>query len=384
MTSQAEAIIPVNQIIELGLNRRRKESHDRLISNIIWLLDQLLELMSGHLAEGDVGSVAPFSYQLNEPRHEIVNAIKDIKESVARQTLDLCQGQFERVQLKRFERDETLAGIILLLRASLANLAGDSRGFHDNLIGTTDRIKAFADLKDIQEFKKRVAVEIGEVNKLILEKQTRDQVQYAQLSGQIVALQRKLDEAKTEASLDALTGIANRRSFDITFQRWIRAHEKSEEPFTTAFLDLDDFKRINDNYGHPVGDQVLSFAAKELSKNIRPSDFLARYGGEEFVILSEGMKLSDSEKRFSELLKQIERMRYECTCDEKGAISILVTASCGVAEYALGESATDLISRADEALYEAKRQGKNRVALKRRSLLSAFYEGRKRNMVAKI
>jgi diguanylate cyclase len=374
----------VNHIIELGLNRCRKGSNDRLISNIIWLLDQLLELISVHLEEGDIGDVASFSYQLNEPRHEIVSAVEDIKESLARQTLGLCQGQFERIQSKRFERDEMLTGIIALLRASLANLTGDSRGFHDNLIGTTDRIKALADLKDIQEFKKRVAVEIGEVNRLILEKQTRDQIQYTQLSGQIVALQRKLDEAKTEASRDALTGIANRRSFDITFQRWILAHKKSEEPFTTAFLDLDDFKRINDNYGHPVGDQVLFFAAQELSKNIRPNDFLARYGGEEFVILSEGMKLSDSEKRFSELLKQIEKTRCECTCDEKGALSILVTASCGVAEYALGESATDLIGRADEALYEAKRQGKNRVAIKRRSLLSAFYEGRKRNTVAKI
>jgi diguanylate cyclase len=373
----------VNRILELGLNRRRKSDGDQLISNIVWLLDQVLELMSKNLTDEDAGSEASFSSQLKAPRYEIVSAAKDISESVARNTLDLCQSQFGRIQSKRHERDEALAGIIVFLRKSLANLTGDSRIFHDNLVGTTDRIRSLAELKDIQEFKKRVAAEVGELSKLILEKQKRDQIQYAQLSEQVVALQRKLDEAKTEASLDALTGIANRRSFDLAIQRWIRAHEKSEEPFTTAFFDLDNFKLINDNFGHPVGDQVLSFAALELSKNIRSSDFLARYGGEEFVILSDGMRLPDSEKRFAELLKQIDMARFECESDEKGALSISITASCGVAEYALGEGADDLIRRADEALYEAKKQGKNRVAIKRRPLLSAFYEGRKRNTAVK-
>jgi diguanylate cyclase len=376
-------MVPVNHILELGLNRRQKGGDDRLISNIIWLLDQLLELMSENLADGDAGCAAPFNSQLKVPRHEIVSAAGDIQESIARKTLDLCRGQFERAQSNAFKRDEALAGIISFLRKSLATLTGDSRVFHDNLIETTDRIKALADLEDIQEFKKRVAAEVSELGKLILEKQTRDQFQYTQLTDQVVTLQQKLEEAKTEASLDALTGIANRRSFDIAMQCWIRAHEKSEEPFTTAIFDLDNFKLINDNFGHPVGDQVLSFAALELSKNIRSSDFLARYGGEEFVILSEGMRLPDSEKRFSEVLKQIEMTCYKCSSDEKGAFSISITASCGVAEYAWGESADDLIRRADEALYEAKKQGKNRVAIKRRPLLSAFYEGRKRNTAAK-
>ena len=221
-----------------------------------------------------------------------------------------------------------------------------------------------------------------ELNRVVIEKQKREQVQFAQLSEQISVLQRKLEVAKVEASLDGLTGTANRRNFDFMIQRWVIAHEKSEEPFTVAIFDLDNFKQVNDSYGHQVGDQVLISAAMELGRNIRTSDFLARYGGEEFVILSDGMRLSESERRFAALLRRIEQMSFECKSAEKGMLAISLTASCGVAEYALGESAKDLIRRADEALYEAKRAGKNQVSTKRRSLLGAFYEGRQRNSIA--
>jgi diguanylate cyclase len=371
----------VNHIIQLGLNRYQNGDSDSTILNIVWLLDQLLELISDGLADGDATG-SEFRTRLTERKQEIVGADKDISESAARNTLDLCRTQFDGSQLRRLQREEEFSEIINILRKSLANLTGDSRIFHDNLIGTTDRIKGLGELKDIQEFKKRVAEEVNELSKLVLEKQKRDQMQFALLSEQVVALQQKLDEAKTEASLDALTGIANRRSFDFAIKRWVRSHEKSENPFTTAFFDLDNFKKINDSYGHQVGDQALSFAARELKKNVRSSDFLARYGGEEFVILSEGMRLPDSVKRFSDLLKQIEITRFECKSEEKGALSISLTASCGVAEYALGESSEDLIRRADGALYEAKKLGKNRVAAKRRSLMDAFHEGRRRNTVA--
>jgi diguanylate cyclase len=106
-------------------------------------------------------------------------------------------------------------------------------------------------------------------------------------------------------------------------------------------------------------------------------DYLARYGGEEFVVLSSGMKLSESETRFSNIIKVIGATPFQCM-KEKDPLAIFITASCGVAEYALGESVKDLIARADEALYDAKKKGKNRAVSKKRPLLSAFYEGRRR------
>ena len=163
------------------------------------------------------------------------------------------------------------------------------------------------------------------------------------------------------AFLDSLTGIANRGNFTLALQRWVAAHEKSKDPFTASILNIDDFRQINDGYGPQIGDQVLILAAADLSGNIRSTDFVARYGGDEFVILSAGMRLSEAERRFSNLLKTIKSKSYVCKSADGRASSVSLTASCGVAEYGLGESAEELIRRAGKAVRLAKREGKNRV-----------------------
>jgi diguanylate cyclase (GGDEF)-like protein len=372
----------VDYILQLGLNKLRKSDHRNPTVQAVWLINQLLEVLAEILFDEDADGNA-FRSQLEAFRRMILESHgSEISGLTALSTLDLCRGQFKKSQVKRHERDEHFAEIILFLRKALAGLTGDSRTYHEDLLGTAGRIRELINLKDIQELRSRVAEEVNELNRAINEKQKREQVQFAQLSEQVSILQHKLEAAKAEASLDGLTGIANRRNFDFTIQRWVIAHEKSEEPFTVAIFDLDNFKQINDNYGHQIGDNVLIETAIELGRKIRPNDFLARYGGEEFVLLSAGMKLVESEKRFSQMLKQIDGKRFELKSAENEPLVISLTASCGVAEYALNESARDLIQRADEALYEAKRSGKNRVAIKRRPLLSAFYEGRKRNSIA--
>jgi diguanylate cyclase (GGDEF)-like protein len=380
--SEKEIQLVVDQILELHLNQLRKADSKDPAVQVIWLVDQLLEVIAENLSGEDSGSNS-FRSQLEGLRRQILESgMNGISGLTALGTLDLCRDRFRREQTKRYERDAHFAEIIAFLRKALASLTGDSRAFHENLLGTTDRIRGLVELKDIQELKSKIAAEVNELNRAVQEKQKREQTQFAQLSEQIVSLQKKLEEAKAEASLDGLTGIANRRNFDYTIQRWIIAHEKSEDPFTVALFDLDNFKQINDGFGHQSGDQVLIATAMEMSRNIRVSDFLARYGGDEFVILSSGMKLAESQKRFTGLLKYIETIQFECKGAAKSPLPVSLTASCGVAEYALGENAKDLIHRADEALYEAKRAGKNQVIAKRRPLLSAFYEGRKRNSIA--
>lgn len=372
----------MDHIIQLYLNKQRESAPNTPTVQIVWLIDQLLGVIAENLSDEDTECSA-FRSQLERLRREILESGgSEIIGTTAQNTLELCRGQFKRSQNKRFERDEHFAEIIAFLRKSLMNLTGDSRTFHEDLLGTTNRIKGFIELKDIQELKSKITAEVHELNRAVRDKQKREQTQFAQLSEQIISLQKRLEEAKVEASLDGLTGIANRRNFDFTIQRWVIAHEKNEEPFTIALFDLDNFKEINDSFGHQVGDQVLISAAMEIARSIRSSDFLARYGGEEFVVLSSRTKLAESQKRFAALLQYIENLQFECKSAEKGDLAVTLTASCGVAEYALGESASDLIKRADEALYEAKRAGKNQAIAKRRPLLSAFYEGRKRNSTA--
>ncbi len=372
----------MDHIIQLNLNDLRASGVNSAPVQAVWLIDQLLDVMAESLLADD-STGGNFRNQLEELRNGILQSGGgQVAGSIALQTLELCSGQFKQLQTKRLERDENFAEIISFLRQSLVSLTGDSRTFHEDLLGASGRIKKLADLKDIQELKTRIAAEVNELNRAVLEKQKREQTQFAQLSAKITNLQKKLEEAKVEASMDGLTGIANRRYFDYTIRRWVAAHQKSEEPFVVALFDLDNFKQVNDNHGHQVGDQVLTATAVEINRSIRAGDFLARYGGEEFVVLSSGMRLAEAQKRFSALLQHIETMRFDCKSDEKGSLTVTLTCSCGVAEYALGESDKDMIRRADEALYEAKRAGKNQVVAKRRPLLSAFYEGRKRNSLA--
>jgi diguanylate cyclase len=350
---------------------------------LVAFIEKLLEMISENLLMEDNGDDSSFCSDMGKTRAEILQISgMEIPGSTASHALDLCDEKFRGAQLKRLHRDEDFAEIIIILTRSLANLTGDSRIFHESITETTARIQDLTSIKDLQELKERITAEVSNLNSIMMDKQRREQVQYQQLTSQVTTLQHKLEEAKTEASLDGLTGIGNRRHFDLMIDRWVAAHKESEEPFTMALFDLDNFKQINDGHGHLIGDQVLRFAARELQKGIRASDLLARYGGEEFVILSAGMKLAEAEKRFAEMLKRIGSETLACKGEDNGTSSISFTASCGIAEYALGENAKDLISRADDALYEAKRAGKNRVAFKRRSLLSAFYEGRRRKPVA--
>jgi diguanylate cyclase (GGDEF)-like protein len=373
----------VDYILQLGLNKFRKMDPKKPEVHIVWLIDQLLDVIAENLVNDDADG-ASFRSQLESLRRDILNIEKiEISKITAGTTIDLCRGQFKKTQTKRMERDEYFAEIILFLRNALATLSGETQTFHDDLLGTTHRISEIIRIEDIRELRMRVTKEVDLLKDTIVEKQKKYKTQIVQLSEQIAQLQQKLEEAKAEASIDGLTGAANRRNFDFTIQRWVIGYEQNEVPFTLVMIDLDNFKHINDTYGHQAGDLVLAETAAILRNNIRGDDFLARYGGEEFVILVAGMKLAESEKRFSELLKHIASHRFACDKSESGEErNISVTASCGISEFAFGESAGDLVRRADEALYEAKRTGKNRVVAKRRSLLSAFYEGRKRNVIA--
>ncbi len=368
-------------IIQLGLSKYQKPRSAVPTVQIVWLIDQILELMAENVTEHDESTL--FRSQLEQFRREILKAGgSTISSMTALNTIGICRDGFKRAQTRRVQRDEHFAEIIVFLRKALADLTGNSKTFHDNLLETSGRIRELIELKDIQELKNKVAAEVDELNRVVSAKREQEQVQFAQLSEQVTILQRKLEVAKAEASIDGLTGIANRRNFDFTIRRWVIGHERSEEPFTVAIFDIDNFKEINDTCGHQIGDRVLIAAAIELSRNIRSSDVLARYGGDEFVVLSDGMKLVESEKRFTNLLTTIKSRAFECKNSQGETSFVCLTASCGVAEYALGESANDLIRRADEAMYEAKRQGKNRVVTKKLPLLGAYYEGRRRHSSA--
>jgi diguanylate cyclase (GGDEF)-like protein len=170
---------------------------------------------------------------------------------------------------------------------------------------------------------------------------------------------RLFEEVQNLALTDALTGLYNRRGlFEIGHIEFTRTH-RLERPFSLIMIDIDHFKLVNDEYGHPVGDQVLQFLASELQSKVRGSDIVGRYGGEEFAIF-----LSDSDGKSAMRLANRLRATIEKTPFFVGESQIKITISLGVAES--NENSPNLetlVARADQALYVAKHKGRNRVIL---------------------
>ncbi|MEM7707840.1 MAG: GGDEF domain-containing protein [Pseudomonadota bacterium] len=157
---------------------------------------------------------------------------------------------------------------------------------------------------------------------------------------------------------DPLTGAGNRRALDQTLDRVIDVAGKGEKGFVLIMVDLDHFKIVNDSYGHTVGDTVLCDVAQAIQANIRPDDSCFRAGGEEFVVVAAMADLEQARKLAERLRVAISELRYGPVGELAGST---VTASFGLAEYHVGESRDGLYKRADDALYEAKRRGRNRL-----------------------
>jgi diguanylate cyclase (GGDEF)-like protein len=174
-----------------------------------------------------------------------------------------------------------------------------------------------------------------------------------------VTLERRLElqhvaaEMETKASTDALTGLFNRMHFNAALDQEIDRGKRYGQPFSLMLFDADHFKRINDTFGHQVGDEVLQRIAQLVAGAMRTTDVVARWGGEEFVVL---MPESD-EAAARQAAEKVRGLIHDTPFNTVGQ----VTCSFGVAQWHAGEDGTGLTSRADEALYAAKRNGRNRV-----------------------
>lgn len=165
-----------------------------------------------------------------------------------------------------------------------------------------------------------------------------------------------LEEQRLKALIDPLTGLPNRAAWSERLAHEVAQWQIHGNPLLIAMLDLDHFKRINDGYGHLAGDKVLKIIATQLTKHLRPDDFVARFGGEEFVLLIPNTPLPAG----LQLLEKLRAAIEACPFHFKGE-PVTLTASIGVAPFALGERSEQVLKRADEALYRAKHKGRNTI-----------------------
>ncbi len=172
----------------------------------------------------------------------------------------------------------------------------------------------------------------------------------------ILQLQAELSQLSEKVLIDQLTGVLNRRGLDEAMLREISRAQRGASSLCVTLLDVDDFKNFNDNYGHQVGDTALQHLAKVIQETLRPIDIAARFGGEEFVILLPDTSIDSAVETISRLQRALTKQFFLGNNER-----LLITFSAGIALFKETEEQATVLNRADQAMYLAKKSGKNRV-----------------------
>ncbi|MED5606418.1 GGDEF domain-containing protein [Pseudomonas sp. JH-2] len=170
--------------------------------------------------------------------------------------------------------------------------------------------------------------------------------------------QASIEDQRQKALTDPLTGLPNRAALSERLELEVARVQRFGGELLLAVLDVDHFKRINDDYGHLAGDKVLKIIAGELAKRLRKTDFIARFGGEEFVVLLPSTPLDGGRQLLEALRTAVERIPFHF----KGE-PLVITCSAGLTQFRTGERNEVAFERADQALYRAKRGGRNRLEM---------------------
>lgn len=239
-----------------------------------------------------------------------------------------------------------------------SNLEVDSRT-ESKISVQAEKMKAAVEGNSIEELKKQAESTLHLLEDVLHEIEKKREWQLNQLSGHIQVLRVELTETRRELETDGLTRLYNRKALDEHLLRLKPISTYGGHPTTLMLMDIDHFKSVNDDHGHQWGDEVLrEFSNILLRVFPRNSDFVARYGGEEFAVVLE----EDGKKVASELGEKLRGAVSRKVFSEKEE-RFSVTVSVGIAELRRGESLQDWIKRADEALYEAKDTGRNKVVV---------------------
>ncbi len=261
----------------------------------------------------------------------------------------------ERAMAAQEEMRQMLATFV----ERLSEMTRSTGTFHEKLVENARQIEQAKSIAEIAPVLKEV---VGATRNMAAQsRSTGDELQAMReradvTEAELAKLHQELDRVSAQARHDPLTGALNRKGMDEALDRELSNVRRKETPLSISLLDIDNFKKLNDAKGHSTGDLALAHLASVARECMRPQDTLARYGGEEFVILMPDTPLDRGVEAMTRLQRELTK-RFFLADSEK----ILITFSAGVAQLAEGESGADAIKRADQAMYLAKRAGKNRV-----------------------
>jgi diguanylate cyclase len=345
--------MPQTSVISLDIHSNSQA--DKELEWLHGLVDQSLSLLRDLLVAGGEPERVDLGNRLDHCRAILA---ADDKAGVARtqsaQVMSRVREVVNHAKQQEADRKQEMAALVSLVREAVITVGAEVGGLQDSVDQSAGRFQAIGALDDPKKIKERLAAEVAALKHAAAERRQVWETTSKKFSERVETLERQLITSRTEASLDSLTGVANRRTFDRTCQDWVRS---ARSRFVLAMLDVDDFKAINDTRGHAAGDQVLVALAQALLSSVRPGDIVARLGGDEFAILASDLTLRQAENRFSHTINAL------------STAEIPSKVSCGLAEFSAGDTYESLCERADQALYAAKRGGKHRVATKARAFI---------------
>ena len=268
------------------------------------------------------------------------------------------QGQ---LRAERERARDALKGLINRMLSELDELGSRTGNFHDSVGRYADVIEKADSLESLAGAVREMVEESRSVQALVQQTQARLQEEHGKAQGltrRVSELESEMQRLSTEVSTDQLTQIANRRGLAQDFEIERARQERSGAPLSLGLLDIDNFKRLNDELGHGAGDEALKSLAALVSTTLRPTDRVARYGGEEFVVLLPDTPVAEAQQILTRLQRSLTGGLFMHERKQ-----VFVTFSAGVTAYRPGERIEEALERADQSLYEAKRTGKNRTCL---------------------
>jgi len=278
-------------------------------------------------------------------------------------TRSLKEVIYKQGQLKHSLSDVklTVKNMMMTFIDRLSSVATTTGDFHEKIGGFSEKISHADNITELNAILDEVLRETRAIQTEALKSRdrmilARQEVQEAEQ--RIHSLEAKLQHMSELVREDQLTGSLNRRGLDDVFERETARSDRRGTPLCIALLDLDDFKRLNDTYGHQAGDSALKHLVKIVKDTLRSMDVIARFGGEEFLILLPETTVEAASQTMTRLQRELTK-HFFMADNEK----VLITFSAGVALRQPNEDQASLVKRADLAMYEAKKTGKNRVVV---------------------
>lgn len=299
--------------------------------------------------------------------HGQIEVIRKIVDSpLSQRTIDDAEQRLKEVIFKQSqlklslqEAKDALKNMLVGFVDHLADFADATSDYHDKIERCAARISSAEHITELESVVAEVMQETRNIQLNAL--RSRDELRQTQLKVQeaearIQHLERELEVTSHLIRHDQLTGVLNRRGLEEICDKEIARAVRHTSPLCLALLDIDNFKKLNDSLGHDAGDEALVHLASVVRETLRPQDTAARLGGEEFVLIFPDTDLEQATAAMTRVQRELTR-RFFMHDNQK----ILITFSAGVTQMQDGDTRDTMIKRADEAMYEAKKTGKNRV-----------------------